>query len=327
MKFKGNKNLNQDNNQTGYQDATQFNNGFNQGPKVSKTKLKNVSNTSKGFTVFGILAAVVIGVLALNAITSATMRDTVEVVSLRSAVPQDGLIKEDNMVKMEMMAAEYKARGLSGDGSRRGIVLWDERAKINNTYASYYIRHDTPVYWDAIGSESYKQYAYLYSMDGELLKISMDAELFGEMLVPGDRVNVRAAYTETVYTLPSREEFELQMQTGLQTSTQVNRQILLFNNVAILDMLNGNGESIFDKYYDLLALPKDQQIEVINSEEFKESVHPTEILLNVTPEEADRYMSLQAQSPRYMMTLLPRTSSNAITEVLNELQVGFTRQD
>lgn len=326
MKFKGNKNLNQDNNQQGYQDDTQYNNGFNAGPKVSKTKLKNVSNTSKGFTVFAVLAAVVIGVFVVNAISSAALRDTVEVVSFRSAVPQDGLIKEDNMVKMSMMAGEYKARGLSGDGKKRGIVLWKEKDKINNTYAAYYIRQDTPVYWDAVGSESYKQYAYLYSMDGELLKISMDAELFGEMLVPGDRVNVRAAYTETVYTLPSEEEFYLQMQTGLQTSTTVNRQILLFNNVAILDMLNSNGESIFDKYYDLLALPKSEQVKIINSEDFKESVKPTEILLNVTPEEADRYMSLQSMSPQYMMTLLPRTSSNAITEVLNELQVGFTRE-
>ena len=42
-------------------------------------------------------------------------------------------------------------------------------------------------------------------------------------------------------------------------------------------------------------------------------------------QQADRYMSIQSSGPTYMMTLLPRTSSNAITEVLNELQVGFAR--
>ena len=90
-------------------------------------------------------------------------------------------------------------------------------------------------------------------------------------------------------------------------------------------MLNGAGESIFDKYYELLSLPKDKQLEMVQSEEFISAVQPAEILLNVTPEEADRYMSIQANGPTYMMTLLPRTSSNAITEVLNELQIGFAR--
>ena len=162
-------------------------------------------------------------------------------------------------------------------------------------------------------------------MDGELLKISMDAGTFGQMLVPGDHINVRAAYSEQVYTLPTEEEFLLQQQTGISPQTAVRRQILLFNNVAVLDMLNSNGESIFDKYYELLALPKNKQLEMVQSEEFIESVQPSEILLNVTPEEADRYMSIQSYGPSYMMTLLPRTSSNAITEVLNELQIGFAR--
>ena len=79
-----------------------------------------------------------------------------------------------------------------------------------------------------------------------LLKISINADTFGQMLVPGDRINVRAAYSEQVFTLPTEEEFMMQQQTGISPQTTVKRQILLFNNVAILDMLNGNGESIFD---------------------------------------------------------------------------------
>ena len=299
-------------------------------PKVQKSKLKNVSKFSRTRNLMILIFIVVAGVIGLNFVSSMALRDTISVVNFISAVPQDGIIKLDNMVETQMSKSEYERQGivtLSDGTRRRAIVTWDERELINNTYASYYIRQNTPVYWDAIGNETPKQYSYLYNMDGELLKISMDASTFGQMLVPGDHINVRAAYTETVYTLPTEEEFMLQQQTGIAPQTAVKRQILLFNNVAILDILNSNGESIFDKYYELLALPKDQQATVINSEEFIESVQPSEILLNVTPEEADRYMSIQSSGPTYMMTLLPRTSSNAITEVLNELATGFARTE
>ena len=299
-------------------------------PKVQKSKLKNVSKFSRTRNLMILIFLVVAGVIGLNFASSMALRDTISVVNFISAVPQDGIIKLDNMVETQMSKSEYERQGivtLSDGTQRRAIVTWDERELINNTYASYYIRQNTPVYWDAIGNETPKQYSYLYNMDGELLKVSMDASTFGQMLVPGDHINVRAAYTETVYTLPTEEEFMLQQQTGIAPQTAVKRQILLFNNVAILDILNSNGESIFDKYYELLALPKDQQATVINSEEFIESVQPSEILLNVTPEEADRYMSIQSSGPTYMMTLLPRTSSNAITEVLNELATGFARTE
>ena len=299
-------------------------------PKLQKSKLKNVSKFSRTRNLMILIFIVVAGVIGLNFVSSMALRDTISVVNFISAVPQDGIIKLDNMVETQMSKSEYERQGivtLSDGTQRRAIVTWDERELINNTYASYYIRQNTPVYWDAIGNETPKQYSYLYNMDGELLKISMDASTFGQMLVPGDHINVRAAYTETVYTLPTEEEFMLQQQTGIAPQTAVKRQILLFNNVAILDILNSNGESIFDKYYELLALPKDQQATVINSEEFIESVQPSEILLNVTPEEADRYMSIQSSGPTYMMTLLPRTSSNAITEVLNELATGFARTE
>ena len=312
------------------QDGNSMNPAFQNtnAPKVKKEKLKNVSKSGRIRNVVLLLALVVAAVLAINFISTRKLGDTVTIATLVSSVPQDGIIRVENMVAVEMAASEYERVGivkLSDGTSKRAVVLWEDRNQINNTYASYYIRQGTPIYWDSIGSESPKQYSYLYNMDGELLKVSLDANTFGEMLVPGDHINVRAAYSEPVYTLPTEEEYLLQEKLGINLQTNVSRQILLFNNVAILDMLNGNGESIFDMYYQLLALPKNQQEELINSDEFQASVQPYEILLNVTPEEADRYMSIQSYSPRYMMTLLPRTSSNAITEVLNELATGFAR--
>lgn len=296
--------------------------------KVKRERVKNVSKFGKTVRTMVFLFLVVVAVLGINWYTSKELRDTVEVVKLSSSVPQEGLINADLMYKDTMLTQEYEKIGVVtlADGSKkRAIVLWEDKDKIVNAFASYYIRENTPVYWDMIGKESPKKFSYLYKMDGELLKLNIKADQFGEMLVPGDRINVRAAYTEQVYTLPSQAEFQLQQQTGIQAQTSVRQQILLFNNVAVLDMLNSNGESIFDIYYNLLAKPKNVQQETINSEDFIARVKPTHILLNVTPEEADRYMSIQSNGPQYMLTLLPRTSSNAITELLNELSTGFSR--
>ena len=297
-------------------------------PKIKKDKIRNATkaNRNRGILITIVFALILCSIaIAIHYTNEGKM---VEVVTLKSSVPQDGIITEDNLLMKQMSANDYLTFGsynTSDNKVRTTIILWEDRSKVFNTYASYYIKAGTPLYWDAVGNETPKQFSYLYSMDGELLKISIDAKTFGQMLVPGDHINVRAAYTETVTTLPTYDEFYLQQQMGLTNQTQVDRQIMLFNNVAILDMLNGQGESIFDLYYELLALPKDKQTEMINSADFVNRVEPSEILLNVTPEEADRYMSIQSNGPTYMMTLLPRTSSNAITELLNELQTGFAR--
>lgn len=296
--------------------------------KVKKEKVKNVSKYSNTVRIIFMLVCVVAAVIGINFYSAQQLRQTVDVVKLKAGVPKEGIITEDNMYKDTMLKSEYERtaiKTLASGEKRRNIVLWEDRKTIVNKFASYYIHEDAPIFWDGVSAESSKKYSYLYKMDGELLKLELEADTFGEMLVPGDHINVRVSYVEQVYTLPTEEEFMLQQQTGIQAQTQVTRQELLFSNTSVLDILNGNGESIFDIYYNLLALPKGQQQALVQTDDFKNSVQPKQILLNVTPEEADHYMKIKGKSPTYLMTLLPRTSSNAITEVLNELSVGLTR--
>lgn len=294
--------------------------------KKDKDTTKNpMSKTMRNSIIIFALVAVSIGV---NAIASYNLRDTVEIVKLKSSVSQDGRVTEENMYSDKMVKAEYEKQGIYtlADGTkRRSIVLWEDRRRITEAYASYYVRQDTPLYWDSLSKESPKQYSYLYKMDGELAKVDLDAQEFGKMLVPGDKINVRASYEEQSFVLPTEKEFMMQQQTGIQAQTTIKRQVMLFNSATVLDMLNQNGESIFDLYYQLLALPKAEQNKQVASDEFKERVKASKILLNVTAEEADRYQEIQSQSPSMMMTLLPRSSGNLITEALNELQIGLSR--
>jgi hypothetical protein len=295
---------------------------------TEKVKTRSVSKFSKTLKISVLLGVVVVAVLGLNFVSSMALKDTVAIVKLQSAVPQDGNVLQDNMTKDTMLKSEYEKQGiytLSDGTKKRSIVLWDDRTRITSAYAAYYIRQGTPLYWDSLSKETPKKYSYLYKMDGELLKISLDAQEFGKMLVPGDKINVRASYSENVYTLPTQQEYMLQQQTGIQPQTTLDKTVMLFNSVVLLDILNSSGDSIFDIYYKLLALPKTKQAEIVATPEFQSEVAPVNILLNVTPEEADRYMDIKNKGAQYMMTLLPRTSGNLITEALNELQIGFAR--
>lgn len=295
---------------------------------VDKARKKSVGKFSNTMKVTSLLAGVVILVVALNFWSSYSLKQTVDIVKLNTSVPQDGRITQEMMVKDTMLKTEYEKQGVYefSDGTKkRAIVLWADREGISNAFASYYVRQSTPLYWDALSRETPKEYAYLYEMDGELLKIDIDANQFGNMLVPGDKINVRVTYEETEYVLPSEKDFVLQQQMGITSDNTVTRSEMLFNSVSVLDILNSEGESIFDIYYELLALPKVRQLEEAESEKFKAAVKPVEILLNVTPEEADRYMSIANNTPQYMMTLLPRSSGNIITEALSDLNIGFSR--
>lgn len=299
------------------------------GLKINREDVVNRgSSVSKSTGLIIILAAIVAGVLLLNVITSFTMNQKVEIVTLVTSVPADGRITEANMQKSEMTKHEFESRGTYNSSSgkvKRAVVLWEERETIKDTYASYYLRQGTPIYWDSLSKETPKQYSYLYKMDGELLKISVEADQFGRMLVPGDRINVRASYSENKYNLMTYSEYDVSKLTGVGDNAEFIKQDIIFNNASVLDILNDEGESIFDIYYDLMALSEHEQRELVATEEFIESVQPREILLNVTPEEADMYMYIQSKGPTYMMTLLPRTSSNLISEMLNDLQIGFAR--
>lgn len=291
----------------------------------------NVGTTrfSKTFKVSFLLGVVVVLVLSLNFYSQMKLKDTVEIVKLKTAVPQDGMITMDNIYKDTMLRSEYEKSGIYvlADGTRRrSIVLWSDRHLLENAYASYYLRQDTPLYWDSLSKEIPRKYAYLYQMDGELLKLPLNADEFGRMLVPGDKINVRVTYTENEYVLPTEREFMIQQQIGIQPQTTVTKTELLFNGVTVLDILNAQGESIFDIYYSLLALPRKQQLQIIETPEFQQKVEPHEILLNVTPEEVERYVAISNKGPKFTMTLLPRTSGNLITEALNELQIGLARE-
>lgn len=283
--------------------------------------------------ILGILIALiaVIIITIATAAASAESRKTIAVVRLKDDISANALITDDMIEVYDMYYKEYEQYGTMefSDGTTRStIVTWNMRDKVvGQRYAAYYLRGNTVLFWDSTIKDQTRKNSYLYSMSGELLNIQMTTtDDFGDMVVPGDSLNIYATYSETNYDLPSEEQYKYQVESGTSNGTSGVEQTkteLMFSEVQILDMLNGNGQSIFDIYYEYISKTKSEQQALLSDDSFLENVQPASILLEVTSEEVERYMKLQANGASYQMTLLPRKSSSSITDSLSDIQTAL----
>lgn len=270
--------------------------------------------------------AVVVIICILTAISTAEAKKTITVCRIKGDAPisANAMITESMLEPYEMYYKEFAQYGTMkfSDGSTRStIVRWADRDLVTGQrYAAYYMREGTVLFWDATLKDQTRKNSYLYSMDGELLNIQMETtEDFGDMVVPGDSLNIRAKYTKKEYDLTSEEEYMLTGETG-EEGVDVEVVEPLFSEVQVLDMLNSSGESIFDIYYEYISMSKEQQAAMLEDTTFLSSIEPKSILLEVTAEEVEHFMQVQSQSATYQITLLPRKGSSAIIDSLGEIQ-------
>lgn len=293
-------------------------------------KANNASRSKNRLVGIIIAACVVIFICVMTAVSSAEMRKTITVVRIKEDSPlsANALITDDMVEAYDMYYKEFRQYGTMkfSDGSTRStIVRWgDKDLVLGQRYAAYYMRGGTLLFWDSTIKDQTRKNSYLYSMSGELLNIQMNTtQDFGDMVVPGDTLNIRATYNTTLYNLPTELEYRLNattMAVGTGEGTPITKNDVLFSEVTILDMLNAAGNSIFDIYYQYIASTKEEQQAMLQDDGFLDSVKPASILLEVTAEEVERYMLMQSQGASYQMTLLPRTSSSSITDSLSEIQ-------
>lgn len=295
-------------------------------------KANNASRSKNRLMGIIIAACVVVFICIMTAISSAETKKTITVVRIKSDTPiaANTLITDDMLEAYDMYYKEFQQYGTMkfSDGSTRStIVRWNDKdLVVGKRYGAYYMRGGTVLFWDSTISDQTRKNSYLYSMSGELLNIQMTTtQDFGDMVVPGDTLNVRATYTTTIYNLPTEQEYKLNASGG-NTSTdgvEITKTDSLFSEVTILDMLNASGNSIFDIYYQYIAATKAEQQAMLQDDGFLESVKPASILVECTAEEVEHYMKLQAAGASYQMTLLPRTSSSSITDSLSEIQTAL----
>ena len=285
--------------------------------------------------VYGIILAliVIVFVCVLTAISAAETKKVVTVCRIKQDAPisANSLITEDMLEAYDMYYKEFEQYGTMefSDGKKRSIIVrWSDKENIvGKRYAAYYMRGGTVLFWDSTLKEQTKKNSYLYSMSGELLNIQMTTTSdFGDMVGPGDSLNIRASYIKTDYTLPTEEQYKLSMNdpnSDAENAAEYPVEEPLFSEVQILDMLNSEGSSIFDIYYDYISKTKSQQAALLADDSFLSSVKPSSILLECTAEEVEHYIELQSKGASYQMTLLPRTSSSSIVDSLSDIQTAL----
>lgn len=293
-------------------------------------KVKTQGSTKIKTRMIGILLSLglIVFVIVMSIISSAEARKTVTVVKLKDdvSISANSLITEDMIESYEMYYKEYKNYGTMdgfSDGKVRStIVTWaDKDIVVGKRYAAYYMREGTLLFWDSTLSDQTRKNSYLYSMTGELLNIDMNTVSdFGDMVVPGDTLNIRATYTTKYYNLPDEEGYKISGGEGYEDGVEVTQTTMLFSEVTILDMLNSAGNSIFDIYYDYISATKQEQAALLQDEAFLQSVTPASILLEASPEEVEHYMELKKAGATYQITLLARDGSSTIVDSLSEIQ-------
>ena len=292
-------------------------------------KATNASRAKNRIVGIGIAIAVIIFVTILTIISSAETRKTITVVRIKdgNAIPANALITENMVEAYDMYYKEFQNYGTMrfSDGSVRStIVKWDDKDLVlGQRYAAYYMRGGTVLFWDSTLKDQTRKNSYLYSMSGELVNIQMTTtDDFGDMVVPGDTLNIRASYNKTLYDLPTEEAYKLNADAGNGGTSAIEVGVVepLFKEVQVLDMLNSAGNSIFDIYYEYIAMTKAEQAAALQDENFLNNVKPASILLECTAEEVEHYMDLESKSAKYQITLLPRKSSSSITDSLSDIQ-------
>lgn len=293
-----------------------------------KVKANNVGKARNRLIGLILAACLIVFVCIMMAISSAETRKVITVVRIKndSAIAANSLITDDNIEAYDMYYKEFEQYGTMkfSDGSTRStIVRWqDKDLVVGQRYAAYYLRGGTVLFWDSTLRDQTRKNSYLYNMSGELLNIQMNTvKDFGDMVVPGDTVNIRVTYSETVYNLPTELEYRMSQEAGnfQDVGVTLERTDMLFSEVTILDMLNAAGNSIFDIYYDYISRTKAEQQALLLDEGFLSSVTPASILVECTAEEVERFMAL-GTGAEFQITLLPRTTSSSITDSLSEIQ-------
>ena len=299
-----------------------------------KIKANNETKSKARFR--GILLS--IGVLILICIvlllSSYESRKTITVMRVKenTSISPGALITESMIEPYDMYYKEFKNYGTiktSTGETKSALVKWISKDKVvGNYYATYYMRGGTVMFKDGLTNTQEKKNSYLYNMKGELLNIHMNTvNDFGDMVVPGDRLNIRATYKASVYNLPTEEEYNLSLaggSNGGNGGVQVTQTEPLFSEVTILDMLNSNGNSIFDIYYKYASLPTARQKELLKDQSFLDSVKPASILVEATAEEVEHYHHLQEMGATYLITLVPRTNATNLTDSLAEIQTALS---
>lgn len=261
-------------------------------------------NHSKNNLLIFVITLIVVLLIIWVRVMSMKAQQTVAVIMYTDNIAKNQIITDDDLKEYDMLKGEFDKYSVTADDGtlKRRILLWSEKDKILNSYAAYTLRGNTPAeFRDVITSKVDNSDSVLYSYPGkDVIKLDVgtsDLEAFKTFLQPGDRVNITAIY-QTTKSVTAAD--------GSQTTVDVYKDIPLFPDIMLADLLNASGDSILDIYANYNDQTTYVQSQLDADESFKESVTPSTMLVALTPEEEDTYYKYLAKSNISFRISLPQ---------------------
>lgn len=276
--------------------------------KASTRSVRPNKNNSKK----NLLVTLILVVTLLLIIWVYTMgrkaEETISVVMYSEPIYKNEVITESMLKEYKMLKGEFEKYAVDqGNGTmKRRILTWDERYMLINTFAAYPLQQDTvAMYTDVITSRIDNSDTVLYSFPGKnIVRFEAGSEelnAFKMFLQPGDRINVIAIYKVEEEVYMENEYGEV-----VKTTVETLKQEVAFRDIVLADLLNSGGESILDIYASYKDKTVYQQAAMDASEEFQNSVQPSNLLVALTPEEQTSYYSYLSKDDIKFRISLPQ---------------------
>lgn len=285
--------------------------GKGKGKKAHKTKSMSINKPGSNTAVRWIYLAGIILVASMMIAWVNNLgkkaEETIKVVMLARDVHKNQQITSDMIKPYDMLVGEYEKYSVIKNNGKeeRRVIAWDERGVLNNTFAAYPMQANTvAMFRNFVKSRTDNTDSVLYSFPGkEIYSLDIGNEIsdFKTFLKPGDRVNIRAHYTDTIKDTKINRYGEEE-----EVTYEVFKTEDVFNGIILADILNSKSESILDIYEGYNEMSVWDQARLDNDESFKDKTEPSKVLVALTPEEASRYNYFLAKSGIEFKVSLPQ---------------------
>lgn len=261
--------------------------------KATVIKQSNMGNVIKTAICIAGIGIVLVTMVKIN-------RDkvkTVDIVKVKDAVYVNQLILEDNISSYPMSQLEYES-------SKNKYLLWEDRDQVIEKYATVATKADGYLYVGDVADTKPIKNEWLQKVEKSNVIVSLPynkGEAFGNILTPGDSVIVSVSYKE-----PDTS--------GYGGDRDVQK--VLYDKAKVIDLLNNSGNSIYDYYTDLLALPVAEREELLKDTSFLQNVSPSRILYAVPKETGftEYAKTAGASGISYTYGLYPREQGDIVLD-------------
>ena len=247
--------------------------------------------------------------------------DTVDIVRVKKELPAGTALTIGDLEKYAIIKKEY---------DKDNMILYEDSEYvediIRDKFTSYYLRQATPLYYDQLTEKRPPRDLTLERLpEGyELTTVPYNyMEAGGNRLLPGDLIRMRVSFE--VDAVP-QDDYDYDSGSYYQWTRKIIRTDTVFDSIAVVDMLNKNGDSIYNIYLEIMRLNERERQEILRSKDFLTSVKPVALELALTPDDVERYNSykVSAGNGSFLITLLGRGGNdidfNAFSTIASEVR-------